>query len=175
MSKQKDYREKVKKPSWLVTYISDWIDFPFEIYYEMKSKYQLYKFTTRDDVEKLLNDKDFQVDWIGRISTIFEIPNEFLENSETRESYIVGKFHEHTMFFNHLGISDLVYPDLEPIAGDKVFVIYEARNFATSISMIKQYIFRTCFVYLPIFWFLNKILTKFEVYPKVFDFFNWLM
>ena len=73
--------------------------------------------------EKDLNDKGFRVDWIGRIYTVINLPEEVVSAPISQEGFVLMKLREHDKFLLELGIADYVSPEFNPIEGTDSFLL----------------------------------------------------
>jgi hypothetical protein len=65
--------------------------------------------------ETILNNAGFRVDWIGRIYTVINLPEEVVTQPVSREGYILMKLREFDQMFLDMGIADAVSPEMEEI------------------------------------------------------------
>ena len=75
------------------------------------------------DAEKELNEKGFRVDWVGRIYTVINLPEEVVTAPISQEGYVLMKLREHDKFLMDLGIADYVSPEFSPIEGTDSFLL----------------------------------------------------
>ena len=73
--------------------------------------------------EKKLNEKGFRVDWVGRIYTVINLPEEVVTAPISQEGYVLMKLREHDKFLLDLGIADYVSPEFSPIEGTDSFLL----------------------------------------------------
>ena len=99
----------------------------------------------------LLKEKGFRIDWIGRIYTVVNIPDEIFTSAMTNESYVYMKLQEFSPVFLEIGIADYVSPEVEEIEGAGAFllIISPNRNYFRLWEFIKFSI-KTLFVFLII-------------------------
>lgn len=62
--------------------------------------------------EKNLNDLGFRVDWIGRIYTVINLPEEVINQPISKEGYVLMKLREYDNVFLNMGIADVISPEL---------------------------------------------------------------
>lgn len=122
--------------------------------------------------EKLLNESGFRVDWIGRIYTVINLPEEVVNAPISQEGYVLMKLREFDRVFLTLGIADYVSPEMQKISDSDSFLLI--------ISPNSEYI-----SFWPMFWFILKAfgiyvgakilfhLIKY-LYPHITWFFNLL-
>ena len=94
--------------------------------------------------EKILNENGFRVDWIGRIYTVINLPEEVINAPISQEGYVLMKLREFDKVFLNLGIADYVSPEMEKISDSDSFLLI--------ISPNSDYI-----SFWPMFWFILKI------------------
>jgi hypothetical protein len=73
--------------------------------------------------EKELNEKGFRVDWVGRIYTVINLPEEVVSAPISQEGYVLMKLREHDKFLLELGIADYVSPEFNPIEDTDSFLL----------------------------------------------------
>jgi hypothetical protein len=73
--------------------------------------------------EKALNEKGFRIDWVGRIYTVINLPEEVATAPISQEGYVLMKLREHDQFLLQLGIADYVSPEFEKIEGTDSFLL----------------------------------------------------
>ena len=73
--------------------------------------------------ETALNEKGFRVDWIGRIYTVINLPEEVATAPISQEGYVLMKLREHDKFLLDLGIADYVSPEFSKIDDSDSFLL----------------------------------------------------
>jgi len=73
--------------------------------------------------EEALNEKGFRVDWIGRIYTVINLPEEVATAPISQEGYVLMKLREHDKFLLDLGIADYVAPEFNRIENTDSFLL----------------------------------------------------
>jgi hypothetical protein len=74
--------------------------------------------------EELLNENGFRVDWIGRIYTVINLPEEVANhNPQIQQGYVLMQLRQYDEIFLRLGISDYVVPELQRIEGNPSFLL----------------------------------------------------
>ena len=73
--------------------------------------------------EKALNEKGFRIDWVGRVYTVINLPEEVATAPISQEGYVLMKLREHDQFLLQLGIADYVSPEFEKIEGTDSFLL----------------------------------------------------
>lgn len=62
--------------------------------------------------EELLKENGFRVDWVGRIYTVINLPEEVVNQPFSREGYVLMKLREYDSMFLNMGIADVIAPEL---------------------------------------------------------------
>ena len=81
----------------------------------------------------LLRENNLRVDWIGRIYTVFNLPDEVIETPNTREPYLSAQLKTIDDVLLQLNLSDIVYPQFTQIEGTNSYllVLYPEIEYAT--------------------------------------------
>jgi hypothetical protein len=81
----------------------------------------------------LLRENNLRVDWIGRIYTVFNLPDEVIETPNTREPYLSAQLKTIDDVLLQLNLSDIVYPQFTQIEGTNSYllVLYPETEYAT--------------------------------------------
>ncbi len=81
--------------------------------------------------EKLLNASGFRVDWVGRIYTVINLPEEVINQPMSNEGYILMKLREYDKLFLNMGIADAISPEIEeiPNAGAYLLILSPDRDY----------------------------------------------
>ena len=64
------------------------------------------------EYEAKLNERGFRVDWVGRMYTVINLPQEVIDQPFSEEGYVLMKLREYDKFFFDMGISDYVAPEM---------------------------------------------------------------
>jgi hypothetical protein len=91
------------------------------LYNEIKIWVKIRKIA-QDNKNKLL-DKGFRVDWVGRIYTVINLPEEVVSAPISQEGYVLMQLREHDKLFLDLGIADYVSPEFNPIPNTDSFLL----------------------------------------------------
>tara|TARA_R110001592_G_scaffold319046_2_gene596342 strand:+ start:252 stop:704 length:453 start_codon:yes stop_codon:yes gene_type:complete len=75
------------------------------------------------EAEQKLNEKGFRVDWVGRIYTVINLPEEVVSAPISQEGYVLMQLREHDKLFLDLGIADYVSPEFNPIPDTDSFLL----------------------------------------------------
>jgi hypothetical protein len=93
--------------------------------------------------ETILNQNGFRVDWVGRIYTVINLPEEVVNQPISREGYVLMKLREYDQLFLNMGIADAVSPEIVELIG--------ADSYLLILSPDRDYI-----KFIPFVWFLTK-------------------
>ena len=91
-----------------------------KLYKELKIWWQIRKVAKSEEIA--LKEKGFTVDWIGRIYTVINLPEEVATAPISQEGYVLMKLREHDKFFLELGIADYVSPEFNKINNTDSFL-----------------------------------------------------
>ena len=80
---------------------------------EILNWYEVYKIVR--DNEELLEEYQLRRDWIGRLYTVINLPEEIASNETAREPTVIGHLRRYDKVLMQLGLTESVFPDLEPI------------------------------------------------------------
>ena len=89
--------------------------------------------------ETELNDKGFRVDWIGRIYTVINLPEEVQShNPQVQDGYILQNLRDYDQLFLKLGIADFIVPEFQKVApGSYLLVLSPDRIYMRLWPFIK--------------------------------------
>tara|TARA_R110001592_G_scaffold162601_1_gene396205 strand:+ start:11817 stop:12272 length:456 start_codon:yes stop_codon:yes gene_type:complete len=141
----------------------------FNIYKEFKIWLKIRRIGIENS--KVLSEKGFRLDWIGRIYTVINIPDEVLTSAVTDESYVYLKIQELSPVFLDIGIADYITPEISkiPNTGAYLLVISPDRNYFRLWEIIK-FFSKTFLVLL-----LARILYLWATSEPIISFFNNLI
>jgi len=91
------------------------------LYKEIKIWLKIRKIAN-DNSPKLL-EKGFRVDWVGRIYTVINLPEEVVSAPISQEGYVLMQLREHDKLFLEMGIADYVSPEFNPIPDTDSFLL----------------------------------------------------
>ena len=92
-----------------------------DLYNELKIWYKIRSITKK--AEKQLKEKGFRVDWVGRIYTVINLPEEVVSAPISQEGYVLMQLRKHDKFLMDLGIADYVSPEFNPIPDTDSFLL----------------------------------------------------
>ena len=110
------------------------------LYKELKTWYKIRQVAIES--EEALNEKGFRVDWVGRIYTVINLPEEVVSAPISQEGYVLMQLREHDKLFLDLGIADYVSPEFEQIKGTDSFllVLSADREYLSFWPFVKSFI-----------------------------------
>lgn len=117
----------------------------------------------------LLKENNLRVDWVGRIYTVFNLPDDVIETPNTREPWLSGQLKLVDDVLIQLNLSDIVYPEFSQIEGTNSYllVLYPEIEYAIVSRFIFNFIGWGLGIYLStVFWKLANSV------PAIHDFFS---
>ncbi len=70
-----------------------------------------------------LEKSNFRVDWIGRIYTVINLPDEMIERTDLHEGYVLMQLKDYDKLFFDLGVSDYLFPEIQQVAPSAYLLI----------------------------------------------------
>jgi len=93
--------------------------YPVNLYRELRTWWRVRKVAL--EYEDQLSSMDFRVDWIGRIYTVINLPEEVITAApQIQEGYVLMKLRDYDRLFLQLGLAGDVFPEMERIEEDGV-------------------------------------------------------
>ena len=92
-----------------------------DLYNEIKIWNKIRSIAKKSKTE--LNEKGFRVDWVGRIYTVINLPEEVVSAPISQEGYVLMQLRKHDQFLLELGIADYVSPEFNPIPDTNSFLL----------------------------------------------------
>lgn len=92
-----------------------------KLYKELQIWYKIRKIANENKAKLL--EKGFRIDWIGRIYTVINLPEEVVNQPISQEGYVLMQLREHDKLFLEMGISDYVSPEFNPIPETNSFLL----------------------------------------------------
>ena len=92
-----------------------------KLYKELQIWYKIRKIANENKTKLL--EKGFRIDWIGRIYTVINLPEEVVNQPISQEGYVLMQLREHDKLFLDMGISDYVSPEFNPIPETNSFLL----------------------------------------------------
>jgi hypothetical protein len=98
--------------------------------------------------EKALNEAGFRVDWVGRIYTVINLPEEVINQPISREGYVLMKLREYDSLFLNMGIADAIAPEIiELTDADAYLLILSPDRDFIKIGPILWFTFKTTILF----------------------------
>lgn len=95
--------------------------------------------------EEILNKNGFRVDWVGRIYTVINLPEEVINQPISKEGYVLMKLRDYDKIFLDLGIATEIFPELMELKDTDSYLLI--------LSPDRDYI-----KFYPFLWFLIKFI-----------------
>ena len=92
-----------------------------DLYNEIKIWNKIRSIAKKEETK--LKELGFRVDWVGRIYTVINLPDEVVSAPISQEGYVLMQLRKHDKFLMDLGIADYVSPEFNPIPKER-FVSY---------------------------------------------------
>ncbi len=92
-----------------------------DLYNEIKIWYKIRSIAKKE--EPKLKELGFRVDWVGRIYTVINLPEEVVSAPISQEGYVLMQLRKHDKFLLDLGIADYVSPEFSPIPNENAFLL----------------------------------------------------
>lgn len=93
--------------------------YPINLYRELRAWWRVRKVAL--EYEDQLSSMGFRVDWIGRIYTVINLPEEVITAApQIQEGYVLMKLRDYDRLFLQLGLAGDVFPEMERIEEDGV-------------------------------------------------------
>jgi len=74
--------------------------------------------------EKYLNENGMRVDFLGRIYTVVNVPEEVENNLPTvQQGWVIGQLKPMNDVLMRIGLADYAYPDISPIEGAASYLV----------------------------------------------------
>jgi len=73
--------------------------------------------------EELLKENGFRIDWVGRIYTVINLPEEVVNQPFSREGYVLMKLREYDSMFLNMGIADAIAPELVDLQDAEAYLL----------------------------------------------------
>lgn len=132
---------------------------------------EVYSIIKRNE-EELLK-LGLRVDWIGRLYTIINLPEEIATNEHARHPYIITQLRKYDVVLLKFGLTELVYPDIEVIENSYSYLLVlrperEELYFMPFIKNLVLYIF--IFIILKIVY--SLLIHNTEISTYIYNFIN---
>jgi len=120
-----------------------------------------------------LEENNMRVDWLGRIYTVINMPEEIANNQQrVQEGWVISQLKPMNTVMDKIGVADVIFPEMEriPDPGTAAFLIAMYPNFE-EISFWK--VIWNIILYTGIYW-LGKIIIKLIPWAILSEFFSTL-
>lgn len=77
---------------------------------------------TRSNEEELL-EFGLRVDWIGRLYTVVNLPEEVASQPYSQQPYVLSQLRKYDEVLLKLQLSDVLYPEFEKIQGEEAYLL----------------------------------------------------
>jgi hypothetical protein len=126
--------------------------------------------------ETVLNENGFRVDWVGRIYTVINLPEEVINQPISREGYVLMKLREYDRLFLSLGIADYIAPEIVELeAADSYLLILSPDRDYIKFIPFSWFLIKTTFFLVLIRIIYNIIVNYWQPLAEfTTKFFNWL-
>ena len=152
---------------WFTSTFSFWTELAAEI-----RMWWIFRSAAREEnnLKKIL-ENDLRVDWLGRIYGVINMPEEVIGAAEeVQQAYVLQQISKFGPLTNELGISDIIYPEIERIPGTGSYLVimwpqYDALGFWYIIGNLIKTTFVTFLIYLlgRVIWVnFHKVTAAFE-------------
>jgi len=124
----------------------------------------------KENQEKL-KENGFRVDWVGRIYTVINLPEEVITQPYSEEGYVLMKLREYDKFFLDMGIADVVAPEMIRLedAPAYLLVLSPDRDYAKLWPLIKS-VLRTLGILLSL-----RLIYVFAPWENIVELWNKMM
>jgi len=92
-----------------------------DLYNELKIWNKIRSIAKESEIQ--LKEKGFRIDWVGRIYTVINLPEEVVSAPISQEGYVLMQLRKHDQFLLELGIADYVSPEFNPIPNTDSFLL----------------------------------------------------
>ncbi len=88
--------------------------------------------------EKLLGENNFRVDWIGRIYTVINLPEEMMERTDLHEGWVFMQLKDYDKLFMDMGVGDYLFPEISNVGpGAYLLVLTGPKDYMNWWSFLK--------------------------------------
>lgn len=114
-------------------------------------------------IQPMLEENGLRIDWIGRIYTVINLKEEFLNQQEfTQQAYIFQQLKPISDLLLQYGLSGDAYPEIEKISPmSYLVVLYPENEYLTLFNIFKNLLSTTGFLFL-----------LYGIYELIFHFFT---
>lgn len=133
---------------WFIKTYTFW----YKLYRELRM-WWIFRKTAINKID-LLNENDLRADFIGRIYTVVNLPEEVAGASkEVHHAYVLQKITKYGKVMMQIGLADVVYPEIEKIKDSSSYLVimwpvFEKLQVFTILSNLIRTVAQTGFLYL---------------------------
>lgn len=73
--------------------------------------------------QETLDEFDLRVDWVGRIYTVINLPEEVATQPYSQQPYVLGQLRKYDEVLLRLQLSDVLFPEFEKIPGEDAYLL----------------------------------------------------
>ena len=73
--------------------------------------------------EKYLLDNKIKRDWIGRMYTVVNLPEDIASNTYSREPYVLERLRYYDEIIMKMGLTEIIFPEFEPIPNEDAYLL----------------------------------------------------
>jgi hypothetical protein len=146
----------------MLTWTKNTITYWRDLYSELRIWWVFKK--TADQNTKLLNDSKLRVDWLGRVYTVVNLPEEVQTASpEIQQAYVLQKISEFGDVMMKIGLGDIVYPEIQKINGTAGWLVVLWPSFENLQTLtVISYIFRSIILFTVVYLLTRLFIVNFE-------------
>lgn len=154
----------------MLTWTKNTILYWSELYKEIRI-WWIFKKTAESNTE-LLNNKGLRVDWIGRVYTVVNLPEEVQGASpEIQQAYVLQKISEFGESMLKIGLGDVVYPEIQKIKNTAgwLVILWPAFESLQTLKVI-SYLFRSTIIYIIVHLLVRLFVANFDRIKPAYDY-----
>lgn len=146
----------------MLTWTKNTITYWRDLYSELRIWWIFKK--TADQNTKLLNDTNLRVDWLGRVYTVVNLPEEVQTASgEIQQAYVLQKISEFGDVMMKIGLGDIVYPEIQKINGTAGWLVVLWPSFENLQTLtVISYIFRSLVLFTVVYLLTRLFIVNFD-------------
>lgn len=95
-------------------------------------------------IKKELESINMRVDWLGRVYTVINLPEEMINQQDlVKQAWVLKQLREVNDVMLKYGLSDISYPEISPIKGENAYllVIWPEYEYLTFFRILSNFIF----------------------------------
>jgi hypothetical protein len=92
-----------------------------ELYDEIKVWARIRRIAKQNS--ELLKENNFRVDWVGRIYTVINLPEEMLSRPDLQEGWVFMQLRDYDSLFMEMGVADYLFPEITHIADRGAYLL----------------------------------------------------